>query len=176
LRLEWYGGILLILRPLRPFKNLSKEQFHHAIAFELCISRAEQYLRDHASPQEVATVVAEDVPEMRRFLQVSVQALHQNPVVLTADMQTPTKAERGAGTAPRERELKSTRIVDCVHFVSKKDAFLLQLADACAFAFRRYFSLQKHGEQFVVSMLGVPLVMEDFGGPSSGGLFYVKSL
>lgn len=50
--------------------RLSQSQFEHVMAFGLCLTVADRNIRRHAGPREVATVVAEDVPEMRRFLKV----------------------------------------------------------------------------------------------------------
>lgn len=152
--------------------KLSKEQYQHMVAFWYCTGRADKYLRDHIPSEEVATIVAEDAPDMRQFLRKALEVLRLNPISLPPIALIPTKIEEATGVITQETEQKASRIVDTVHFAEKKMAFLLQLADACAFSFRRYFSLQQHGEDFVLSMLDRPLDIEEWRGESSGGLFF----
>jgi tRNA(Glu) U13 pseudouridine synthase TruD len=45
------------------------------------------------------------------------------------------------------------------------------VADACAFGFRRYFSEQTFGVDFVKSIIGKELVLDDYAGPASFNLF-----
>jgi hypothetical protein len=70
--------------------NLSPAQIHHVWAFLYCVARADQYLRDYGQSNEVATVVAENVPEMQRFLKGIPKHLAENPVSFSPHMLTPT--------------------------------------------------------------------------------------
>jgi hypothetical protein len=54
----------------------------------------------------------------------------------------------------------------------KRSAPLLQIADACAFAFRRYFAEERYGDELVSAMLPRRVCRDDWAGPLSGGLFY----
>ncbi|MDE5446607.1 DUF3800 domain-containing protein [Bradyrhizobium sp. CSA207] len=154
----------------------SKEKFQHVMAFFYCIGRADKYIRDHAHRSEVATVVAEDVDGVKEHLRAMVKLLKDPEfsasMTLSQDQVHLTAEERWRGVYLQEHVNKVERIRDTVHFVSKQDGPLLQLADACAFAFRRYFSEQKHGDEFVRAVLGTDLIKEDWTGPASGGLFF----
>jgi hypothetical protein len=154
----------------------SKEKFQHVMAFFHCITRADKYVRDYAEASEVATVVAEDVDGVKEHMRGIVKALKDPAVTaslqLTPDLLRPTVEEKIRGVSLQEAAAKIERVRDTIHFVSKADGPLLQLADACAFAFRRYFSEQSHGPEFVRAVLGDDLVMEDWSGPGSGGLFF----
>jgi hypothetical protein len=114
-----------------PEVNLTKEQTDHVAAFGTCLGLADHYMREQCWPNELATVVAEDLPEMRANLRGIMHSFQRNPPVF--------------GDSPA---LPITRVVDTVHYAAKKDALILQVADACAFGLRRYFSGQSSGEDF----------------------------
>ncbi|MBS9720032.1 DUF3800 domain-containing protein [Tianweitania sp. BSSL-BM11] len=147
-------------------------QFHHTMAFAYCIGRADKYIRDHCPPNEVATIVSEDVPEMRRFLRGALNGLRNSPVTISTKNVRPTAEERKRGIIYQETEQAVTRVRDTVHFASKEDSPLLQLADACAFAFRRALSDQKMGLDFVRSVIGADFPRDDWSGPADASCFY----
>jgi hypothetical protein len=146
--------------------------FHHFLAFSFCMIRADKYVRDWSGPEEVATVVAEDVPKKRHFLRRAVEwgrAIEITPAApeyirLTAE-------EQRKGVILQTGSGKIDRIIDTVHFTEKAHAPLLQVADACAFVFRRYFSQQEYGEHWLKEMLGAPLEWKDWQGPASNITF-----
>jgi hypothetical protein len=152
------------------FKQIKPCEFDHIFAFQACMARANKYVRDWGNATEVATVVAEDVTHMRRFLRA---VLKVNPpdLPITEQYLNPTRDEIASGVMTQTNPGPIDRIIDTVHFVDKKDAPLPQIADACAFSFRRYFAGQDNGEVFVRSMLGSDLVWEDWQGPSSNYCF-----
>jgi hypothetical protein len=151
--------------PIDP-KIMMASDFHHIMAFHGCMARANKYVRDWASPNEVATVVAEDVPGKRKFLKAILRA----PILdlpMTQEYVRPTKAEAETGKITQTNSGQIDKIIDTVHFVEKDEAPLLQIADACAFSFRRYFSNQDQGAELVRSMLDRNLVWDDWQGPAS---------
>lgn len=151
--------------------KLSLASLDHAIAFFGCVAYADKYLRLHTGPDEVATLVVEDVPEMRKVLGGIPEMLRADTYTLkpehirqdVTDI-TPEKAAQGD-------DLKVTKIVDTPHFVVKKGAPLLQLADACAFTIRRWISRQSRGDDLMQILKGNLPVLEDFSGPSSFGFW-----
>jgi hypothetical protein len=147
--------------------GLSQEAFQHVMAFWMCITKADKYIREFAC-DEVATIVAEDVPRIRTFLR-SVLNLRQIPI--PDHWITLTQAEISTGMRTQDSEARISRVIDTVHFLEKRYGPLLQIADACAFGFRRYFAGQKLGEDFVRSIIGSTLAPEDRSGPSSASLF-----
>jgi len=146
------------------------EDLQHLMAFWLCMGRANKYVRDWGEEGEVATLVAEDVPKKRKLLKIALrmpQAAHEIDELHVR----PAREDREAGRIVQTLAGDIDRIIDTVHFVEKDEAPLLQLADACAFSFRRYFAGHSHGEQLVTAMLGEPLVWDDWQGPSSSMVF-----
>lgn len=134
------------------------------------MARANKYIRDWAHPDEIATVVAEDVPDKRRLLKQSLKKAHVN-LPMTVEFVIPTKAEINAGGITQTNPGPIDRVIDTAHFVEKNDAPLLQIADACAFSFRRYFANQDGGDVLVRAILGSDLVWSDWQGPISDMTF-----
>jgi Protein of unknown function (DUF3800) len=133
--------------------GLSKEKFHHTIAFGFCIAMADYFIRESGITNELATVVAEDVPKMRDQLKNFVSLLRTNAITIPEDA-TPYSEGNPANLLTRERTLRVQRVIDTVHFAAKKEAYLLQLADACAFGLRRFFSDESEGEDFATAIAG----------------------
>jgi hypothetical protein len=117
---------------VNPEAHYSKAQIDHISAFGICMGLADQYIRDQCAANELATVVAEDLPEMRKNLRGIMHAIQRTPFVI--------------GNGP---PIRITRVVDSVHYAAKSEAIVLQVADACAFGLRRYLSNQSMGEEFV---------------------------
>ncbi|UPJ30297.1 DUF3800 domain-containing protein [Bradyrhizobium sp. CW1] len=155
---------------------MPKEKFQHLMAFFHCIAKADKYIRDYAGEFEVATVVAEDVDGVKEHMRLVLKALRDpqftEAMQLGPEHLKPTQEELSRGMSLQEAVHKIERVRDTVHFVSKADGPLLQLADACAFAFRRLFAEQSHGKEFVRAVLGDDLIMEDWSGPGSSGAFF----
>jgi hypothetical protein len=152
-------------------KGMNEAQVRHYMAFLYCIATADRWIRDNAEVSEVATAVAEDVPEMRRFIKDMPRRLRVNPIISQKDWHAPNQADTQAGFINQFGDLRVSRIRNVVHFVEKGDDPLLQLADACAFGLRRYFSEQSFGDDFLLSILGKPLIKSDFAGPANWSTF-----
>lgn len=163
--------------PVLPrLKNLVGSKRQHVEAFGHCIARADKYIRDNAGPKEVATVVAEDVPEMRKFLRLAVKSIQESPFLIHPQSLQPTKREKQQGALTQQALVQVSRVRDVVHFAEKSEGSLLQVADAIAWGFRRYFSGQSHGEEFLHSILPPGrLVPEDWEGPASFSTFFWES-
>ena len=164
---DWKGPI--------DFKGIgmSPAQLDHLMSFTGCIARADKYIRENAGTSEIASVVAEDIPEMRRFLKITPKVLKENPMILPTgnDMIRPTLAEKKAGYIAQETEMRVSRIRNNVHFVGKSDDVVMYLADACAYGLRRYFSDQTHGVDFVSAIFGFEPIKEDYAGYATYGCF-----
>jgi hypothetical protein len=154
--------------------HLDPVRYQHLMAFMQCIAAADRYIRDYAGLREVATVVAEDVPNMRHYLRQVPKALRDHPIVLPPGMVIPTSAEKAAGHINQKGDYRVTRIRQAIHFVNKQEEPLLQMADACAFGLRRYFAEQDLGNEFVRSILGAEPPLEDYRGPISGSTFLLR--
>lgn len=150
----------------------SPANFEHGLAFGLCLRRADKYINEYADENEIATVIAEDVPEHRDWLKSSLKTSKSLNLALPGFGLVPTRDEMERGLIHQEQGAKVTRIIDSVHFVEKSEAPLLQIADACAFGFRRFFARQSHGEAFL-DAIGANIILEDWErGPMSGSIFF----
>jgi hypothetical protein len=147
--------------------KMPKEQFQHVLAFFACVALADRYLRRCHDPDEVATIVAEDVPSMRRFLRAALELARSEPIFNEATVRL-TRDEKIDLSDPR---WAISRIIDTVHFVEKSNGPLLQVADACAYGFRRLFAKQKHGDEFSESILGEILDINEYSKFCCGQLF-----
>ena len=145
--------------------GLSQSQLDHLKAFEFCLTVADRNIRRHAGPREVATVVAEDVPEMRRHLKAVPRVWRDNPMHIDAEMLRKTSKDVEAGHMVQSGELRITRIRNSVHFVEKAEDPLVQVADACAYGFRRYFAKEKFGDDFAEAILGNHQLLSHFDTP-----------
>lgn len=106
----------------------------HMTAFTNSIGTADAYIRQHHNG-DVASVYAEDVENMRWFLE-SVPLLFE------------VMAEHNEGFSP------FTHIINGVHLCKKSQAPLLQLADAAAFTWRRFIYNRDYGLFLKQRMMG----------------------
>ena len=145
--------------------GMSVEQSDHLHAFGLCVGVADRGIRSHAHPREVGTIVAEDVPEMRKFLKVMPRIMRDSPASIPASQMRPTISDLERGYSTQNGDFRVTRIRNSVHFVEKADDPLVQVADACAYGFRRFFARQKFGVDFAKAILGTEDALRNFNSP-----------
>lgn len=157
------------LAPLAERCDLSLADFNHMEAFIACAQRADLFLRERCDPNEIAIAVCEDIPEKRRFLKISLQVAEHSYVPIDPSRARPTKAEMASGVVGQRFVSGVTHIKDGLHFAAKADSVLLQLADACAFAIRRFLNEQEHGEALVRAM-GADWDIEDWRHINSADL------
>ncbi len=134
-------------------------QFEHSMAFCYCAERADNFLRKYLHDDEVGAIIAEDVPDMRKSLDLAFQIFKKMPHALGPDQQRASKWEREMGSDPECVQYEIRNILGGPHYVKKRCDPLLQIADACAFSFRRFLSRQTNGDSLILAMLG----------PSEGG-------
>ena len=149
-----------------PHFGLSGAQIDHMMAFGDCVKIADRYIRDHTGPREVASIVAEDVPEMRKFLKQIPRLWRDNPYYIPPDGLRRTASDIEAGYLKQSGDMRVTRIRNSVHFVEKSEDPLVQVADACAYGVRRYFAGEKFGLEFVNSIFGSDKSLADFASPA----------
>ncbi len=142
--------------PISPSVDLGKMtvlQYQHAHAFGMCMASADQFITTFAAPGEVATVVAEDVPEMRNSLQDAAQRLRSGSIRIQDAL---VSQQLGGETVSNQHtiDLRIRRVVDDIHFTPKASAPLLWTADAVAFGLRRYYSRQSFGLEFGKAVIG----------------------
>ncbi len=113
----------------------------HAPAYAFCVTAADLFMRTHAA-DEVATVVAEDTPHSRNAIK-TVQATLQDEAMVKESL-----------PAWMRGDLPLTHIKDTVHFASKPEAIMLQLADACAWALRHHLGQGREADRFLAKLFG----------------------
>lgn len=155
--------------------NLREEKMEHLLAYMQCVTSVDRYLKDNIWGDQLGVLIGEDAPGMKRYLKLVHEMLQKSPIKVNSGM-VHGYSDRGDGY-----ELKVSNIIDCPHFVEKHDAVMLQLADACAFAFRRYFLDMKNGDELIYSMLGKGyadsvLNKDQWGKPTSGGLLFLDEI
>jgi hypothetical protein len=152
--------------------GLSLEQQQHLMAFRGCLARADKYIRDYAAPTEVGTVVAEDIPEMRRFLADIPKKTRDITPVRSRNSLHATQKDIDLGYNTQQTEQRMTRIRQSIHFVKKDEDPMLQIADVCAFGIRRYFSKLQFGNEFAHALFGGHPNHADYEDVSSYGVFF----
>jgi hypothetical protein len=153
-------------------RGITLVQAHHGIAFQECISRADRWINKYARYNEVATVIAEDVPESKRLLRHLAKYLLKTGYNIPKDDVRLVHHGKPMLNVEEFRARKVSRIRLPIHFVEKHDEALLQIADACAFGFRRFLPQQSRGQDFANAMFGSAKNVEDFPiGEWGGGIF-----
>ena len=97
----------------------------HGLAFSLCAVAAEAFMRERAS-NEIATLHAENNTDTQKMIRLVRRSLGGKSKYNLAELMSKTA----------QRYLPIGKIVDEISFHEKDDAFLLQLADACALIIR----------------------------------------
>lgn len=146
-------------------ERIGSEQADHLIAFSLCLAVSDRNIRKHGGPTEVASVVAEDVPEMRKYLKRVPKILKEASTVLEPHLLRRTSKDDKAGFLTQSGDLRVERIRNSILFVDKDEDPLVQVADACAFGIRRFFSGQKFGDKFASAIVGKSEMLQHFGAP-----------
>lgn len=146
--------------------RISESQYDHLMAFMYCISAADSGIQNNAGPREVASIVAEDERDMRRVLKLVPRLLRDSPMHLSPEMMRETERDKAAGYSTQTGGIRVTRIRNSVNFVEKHEDPLVQVADACAYGFRRYFAGEKFGSDFVDAILGDHKLVRHFGPPA----------
>jgi hypothetical protein len=120
---------------------LSEDQ---ALAYSLCVTGVERYMREWAGATEIAKMIAEDNQQTKE----AVRRMHG---VLRS--KHPALAEYQRGVADQFQYetgfFPITKVVDAVSFESKREALFLQLADACALIIRYYIEGRTDIDQFI---------------------------
>jgi hypothetical protein len=128
----------------QPASPLLLEQIGHGHAFFKFVVQIEILMRATAS-DEVAMLIAEDRPIMRRMLKVAHGLLRGRAPPEFRGMLDEMKGE----DKMFEILLPLERIVETIHFVQKAESSVLQLADLCAFAIKRSLMKSAHYEKLL---------------------------
>jgi hypothetical protein len=135
-------------------KGVRMHHLEHLIAFQHCMERADEFLKKYLNGSEIGTVIAEDTKEMRKFLSEGGLQFRDRPVHVPGNVHRPEAWQTVLGVEPEAVTYEINHIIDVPHFVEKRRAPLLQLSDACSYAFYRCLLRKEHGSDFVLAMLG----------------------
>lgn len=133
-----------------PDGELDLADYHYAHAFGLGIAQADQYIRECGLRDEVATVVCEDTNKKKHLTKSAKRFMRQTfrPPEYLID-----GTENNALFRDGKVAFRITRVRDGIHYVSKHDGPLLQLADACAYGMRRFFENHQYAKGEDIGML-----------------------
>jgi len=146
--------------------KVSLAQYDHLLPFMDCIVKADARLI-HEGPNIFGRVIAEDVPDVKKILLKAGLFLKNSTLVFEAQHQEPTQKQVSESIQPEPFEFKISRIDTAINFENKSGDPVLQVADACAFGLRRFFSNQPMGEEFAQHMLGEVPNLKDYECPVS---------
>jgi len=137
--------------------KLTSVEMDHAMALGQCLGAADRAIRDYGRPREVATVVAEELPNgliMKKFKQIPLNL--RKGFMFSPPTSPLTQEEKDLGYRTQAGDIiRVRRIRNSVHFVAKDEDPLVQIADACAFGIRRYLNKNdEHGHQFARAIFG----------------------
>lgn len=157
-----------------PDDSLPPATYDHILAFNGAVTRADKYVRDYGREAEVATLVVENIPEMHKFLKLNLKNAREFPVKISdpRGLALPTWEEEISGEITQQFEFSISRIRDGIHFQAKDESPFLQIADAVAYAFRRFFSGQDLGDVFIEAAIGYAPIGKEWDAPESGGTFF----
>jgi hypothetical protein len=99
-------------------------QHQHAHAFGSCMASADEYIRKFAAPEEVATVVAEDIPEMRKNLERAMLRLRAGSVSIPNARITQEIVNEPPTRSEQTINLRIRRVIHGIHFTPKYTAHL----------------------------------------------------
>jgi hypothetical protein len=133
--------------PLDKSTGLSLTDYHHMFAFGLCVAHADRYVVERGRPNEVTTLVAENIPKKEGILRNAFQILKKRPLAVNMQHWTSSITE-----PPSIKHYSISTIRDTPHFVAKQGSPLLWIADACAFGFARYLSGGSFGAELIASV------------------------
>ncbi|HEY6207083.1 MAG TPA: DUF3800 domain-containing protein [Chthoniobacterales bacterium] len=120
-----------VFAKLKPRQKISNDA---GTAFSMCAVAAEVFMKTHAPERELATMHAEQNPDIERMIRIVRKSLGGKTRFNIAEL----LSRRMQGYLP------ITKIIDEISFHHKDDAFLLQIADAAALILR-YLLEEKQG-------------------------------
>jgi hypothetical protein len=134
--------------------KLRPEQYQHMHAFEACMASADDYIRNFAASNELAAIVAEDIPEMRKRLREATIQLRTGRLMINSAIVTNALQGKAVSTQQRPVALQIRRVIDDIHFAPKDGAMILWLADAVAYGLRRHYAELPLGLDLAKAIIG----------------------
>lgn len=117
------------------FGSSKFEAYSYSLAFGLCGVHIEYLMREEVEADEVATLIVEDVPNMRRYAQAGYNILK--------DKETPWQEKEGI-----KSYMPFEKIVEQPLFSKKSESSILQIADTIAFVSGRLLNGGKNVREY----------------------------
>jgi hypothetical protein len=121
---------------------------NYALAFGMAATSVEYFMREFAESNEIATLIAEDVPHMRRHAKAGYNVL-KNPNL--------PWAENALG-----KHLPLERIAEQPMFAAKDESSILQVSDLLAFALCRRANGNKDVDPLIAEFSGNIITLPDW--------------
>lgn len=142
------------------------EYFDHMMAFQGCVSAVNRLMERRGFVDSSLQLVAEDVEHMRTRLTHILNVLQWQDVFIPAEMlehfeKHCADKEFSQGVWKSGRKIKEE-----IEFKPKNGDPILQIADALAFAARRWIAEQRNGD-VLIDAAGIDWDIEEFRSPGS---------
>lgn len=148
----------------------------HINAYCACVGKADEFIRENF-PDEMVQLIVEKVSEREDFLKGATMYMRQQDVRLGWTMRNGVK---------QYETVNIRAISDQPLFANKADSPVLQIADTCAWAVRRYLSephmpgSKRYGRKYMCDMLGEEVVppgdFRIYSGPPAPGDYWKQVL
>jgi hypothetical protein len=149
-------------------EKITLAQYYHFFAFAYCIAKADKYIRDHAGLREIGTIVAEDVPEMRKFLRIVPRMWRYNPLTLPPGYSL--RSQKGRLGILR-RKPNFGFLVSAMQFILLRKV-MSQSPNLPTLVHSDFVDIShSNALEFVRSILGKEPPIEDFSTETSGCLY-----
>jgi Protein of unknown function (DUF3800) len=146
------------------------ETYAHLMAFSQCVCRADKYIRDYCGT-EIGMIIAED-HQRRDKLAASLEHFRSSGYLIRPEGLIKSQKELELGYWTQQSDQKITRTRRSIHFVGKEDDRLVWLADAAAWALRKYFDENEDKFGFCHELLGRTLPLQDYKGLAMTTFFW----
>lgn len=154
-------------------EKMRLHEFEHYMTYQSCLERADLYLRRNLAGAERGAVISEDT-HMRNIL---LRAFHAGkiPYYMPAEHFIPSDYLTQENLKDHVYEL--TCLINEPLFMRKGRAPVCDIADACAYSFRRWLAGHDHASDLIYCMLGEQVahyLLTDkvwTTAPSSSGIF-----
>lgn len=125
--------------------RFNESVFDHINAFMFMMTSAIRDMESSTPPEEVAHMIHEKIPDRQKFLEGWFEIMKDDKFI---DQFNECLSSLGIKTLLPTKQ----KFIDSPAFSSPLQAPILQLADACAFSFRRYLTDGKYGDLLLYQM------------------------
>lgn len=130
----------------------SRGELDHVMAFIYMMDAANRHLQQRRPSTERLSMVYESIPEREGLIRAAYKMFKEASLDFGPEhLHRGFELQRGGRSHAR---MSGERYIDVPNFALKSDAPILQVADAIAFAFRRYLAEGSHGSTLLKAIIG----------------------